>query len=156
MIYCDKAAFYIYNEEEEKSECLRKVTGAHKHSITTMAHDEHLSLVATGTENGEVAVWDYELSHLLGVCLGHNRGTEVTQIAFLAPYPVMVTSGADCKICLWSVRPIPSKECYICFQTFINVSFNYHDEQTFPVRAISVWHGEKLKGISRGKAMKHQ
>ena len=115
MIYCDKTAFYIYNEAEEKSESLRKVTGAHKHSITTMQYDGHLSLVATGTENGEVAVWDYELSHLLGVCLGHNRGTEVTQIAFLAPYPVMVTSGADCRICLWSVRPIPSKECYICF-----------------------------------------
>ena len=120
-----------------------------------MQFDEYLSLIATGTEAGEVAVWDYELSHLLGVCHGHKK-SEITQIAFLSPYPAMVTSGADCNICLWSVRPTPSKQCYICFYTFTNVSFNYHNEQTFPVRAITVWHGEKMKGITRGKAMKHQ
>ena len=85
------------------------MTGAHKSGITTMQYDEHLSLIATGTEAGEVAVWDYELSHLLGVCHGHKKGSEISQIAFLSPYPVMVTSAADSNICLWSVRPTPSK-----------------------------------------------
>ena len=96
LIYCDKQSFFIYAEEDESSELLRKVTGAHRSSISALAYDEHLSLIATGTETGEVAVWDYELSNLLGVCLGHKHGSEITQIVFLAPYPAMVTAGTDC------------------------------------------------------------
>ena len=36
LIYCDKSSFYIYNEDEENSELLRKVTGAHKSNISTI------------------------------------------------------------------------------------------------------------------------
>ena len=156
MIYCDKSSFYVYNEEDEKSDQMRKIAGIPKKSnITTLQYNEYLSLIATGTDAGEVAVWDYELSQILGICLVSNQPTEITQINFLTPYPVMITASADCKICLWGVRPIPSKYSYICLYSFINSSFNYHKEQTYICRSFTVWNAEKSKGISRGKAQKH-
>ena len=81
---------------------------------------------------------------------------EITQIGFLAPYPVMVTASADCKVCLWGVRPVPSKYAYVCLYSFINTSFNYHKEVPYVCRSISVWNAENSKGISRGRAQKHQ
>ena len=129
IIYADKQGYFVYNESDEKtSEQLRRVYGGHTSAITAIKFSYHLSLIATGTESGEVAVWDYELSNILGICLVSSQPVEITQISFLDPYPVMVTASADCRICLWGVRPIPSKYAYICLYSFINSSFNYHKE----------------------------
>jgi len=63
MIYVDKSSYFVYSEiDEKKSEQLRRVTGGHESPITTIAFSYFLNLIATGTESGEVAVWDYELS----------------------------------------------------------------------------------------------
>ena len=35
MIYCDKNAFYVYDENDEKSKQLRKITGIPKKSNVT-------------------------------------------------------------------------------------------------------------------------
>jgi WD40 repeat protein len=109
MIYADKKGYFVYDERGEKgSDKLRHVTGAHQSSITVITFSYFLSLIATGTESGEVAVWDYELSQLLAICRGHSESNgEITAIEFLQPYPVMITAGQDSKICLWSVRPTP-------------------------------------------------
>ena len=72
LIYCDRKCFYVYKEYDNYSEHLRTVTGAHTASISIIAFNAHLSLIATGSEGGEVAVWDYEASQLLGMCLGHT------------------------------------------------------------------------------------
>ena len=42
---------------------LRTLTGAHNtDDITKFKYDYYLSLMATGSNKGRVAVWDYELS----------------------------------------------------------------------------------------------
>ena len=116
----------------------------------------HLSLVATGTEKGEVAVWDYELSTLLGICQGHSQSRgEITAIEFLAPYPVMATAGLDSKVCLWAARPTPTEQCHVTIGIFYNVSFNYMDDSKYPVRTFKCFSGESMKGFSRGRSMKH-
>ena len=113
-------------------------------------------MIATGTEKGEVAVWDYELSQLLGICLGHSLSKgEITAIEFLEPYPVMVTAGLDGRVCLWTVRPVPAEHCYVNIGIFYNISFNYEDDTKCPVRTLRCLSGENLEGISRGQIMKH-
>ena len=108
LIYADKSGYFVYQEEDDSSELLRRVTGGHNSSVTAIEFSYHLSLIATGTETGEVGVWDYELSQLLGVCKGHSKSTGlITAISFLEPYPVMETAGLDGRICLWAVRPAP-------------------------------------------------
>ena len=62
LIYCDRKAFHVYGEEDEYSDHLRSVTGAHNSNIQVVAFNFHLLLIATGAEGGEVAVWDYEQS----------------------------------------------------------------------------------------------
>ena len=59
MMICSNANEYlVYNEcDGEKSTLLRRVTGGHQHEISCMAYDFHLSLVATGSTNGEITVY---------------------------------------------------------------------------------------------------
>lgn len=65
MICADSKQYYVYNEEDtEQTELLRRVTGAHKDEITIIQYNEHLSLVVTGSIDGEIAIWDFELSKL--------------------------------------------------------------------------------------------
>ena len=108
---------------------LRRVSGGHTSNVTAIEFSYHLSLIATGTETGEVGVWDYELSQLLGVCRGHSSSTGlITAINFLEPYPVMATAGLDGKVCLWAVRPAPVEMQYIAIGVFNNVSWNGQDD----------------------------
>jgi hypothetical protein len=51
---------------------LRKLTGGHKEEITILKYNDHLSLIATGSVDGEVALWDFEMSKLDGICIGHT------------------------------------------------------------------------------------
>ena len=156
LIYADKQGYYVYKEEDDSSVMLRKVTGGHKTNITTIKFSYHLSLVATGAENGEVGVWDYELSQLLGVCHGHAQSDgDITAIEFLAPYPVMATAGQDSKVILWGVRPMAVELCYVAIGMFHNISFNFQDEAKLPVKSLLCYSGETVKGISRGISMKH-
>ena len=135
---------------------LRRVVGGHESNITSIQFSYHLSLLATGTESGEVGVWDYELSQLLGICAGHSRyNGEITCIRFLEPYPVMATAGNDGKICLWAVRPAPIAQCYISIGAFMNQSFNGTDDTATPVRSMICHSGHSIKGISRGRVLKH-
>ena len=157
LIYADKKGYYVYNEsDEKKSEQLRSVTGAHKSSITAIQFSYYLSLIAAGTENGEVAVWDYELSQLMGICQGHSQSRgEITAIEFMQPYPVMAAAGLDSKIILWAVRPAPQERCYVAIGMYNNISFNYTDDAKIPIRSFKCYSGESIKGFSRGQCMKH-
>ena len=157
LIYADRHGYFVYTETDETSEQLRRVTGGHQTAVSAIKFSYYLSLIATGTESGEVAVWDYELSQLLGICQGHSRskGGEITAIEFCDPYPVMVTAGLDSKICIWAVRPMPTEQCYVTIGVFYNVSFNYSDDSKQPVRSLLCHAGDDIEGISRGRPLKH-
>ena len=130
LIYCDKKTIYIYNEETEESELLRTMTGANPDdNITHLKFDYHLSLIATGSDQGRVAVWDFEMGKLLGLCVGHSNESEVSAIEFCAPYPLMITCGSDGKILLWTVRPVPFANCHVCVSAFQNLTFNFQLEE---------------------------
>ncbi len=82
---------------------LRKSVGGHfKDDIQALAFSEHLSLVATGSRSGIVAIWDFETCKLEGMCLGQKRA--VSAVSFCGEYPLMVSMGIDGLVCLWGVR----------------------------------------------------
>jgi WD40 repeat protein len=82
-------------------------------------------LIASGSDEGRVAVWDYEIGRLLAFCIGHDENSEISAIEFLAPYPIMATCATDGKVMLWTVRPVPFVNAYICVASFDNMSFNF-------------------------------
>jgi WD40 repeat protein len=117
-----------------KSDLLRSLTGAHTNdNITKLRFNHHLSLIASGSDSGRVAVWDYEIGRLLAFCTGHSEQSEITAIEFLSPYPIMVTCATDGKLLLWTVRPVPFVNSYICVAAFNNMSFNSQIEEASPV-----------------------
>lgn len=126
LIYCDRKSIYIYNElDPEESDLLRTMTGANlDDNITKLKFDMHLMLIATGSDKGRVAVWDYEIGKLLGFCNGHDEGSEITAIEFCSPYPIMLTCATDGRLMLWTVRPVIQQNCYICVASFNNMTFN--------------------------------
>lgn len=73
MVCTDTKHMYVYDEEDlENGVLLRKVTGAHLEEITIVKYNDHLSLVGTGSIDGCVAVWDFEMSKLEAFCLMHT------------------------------------------------------------------------------------
>lgn len=137
MIICDSKAFYIYDEEDnERSEMLRRVTGGHKDEISIIRFNEHLSLIATGSLDGEVCLWDFEFSKLEGICKGHKL--DITGIEFIDPYPLMLTSSMDATLCLWTVRPIPTHLRHFCIHRFINRSWSFSRDVDSPISKIAL------------------
>lgn len=78
------AAYYdstirIYDEEEsEESVLLKVMTGAHKDTeITSLVYSEKFSLIATGSTNGRIAIWEFESGKLENILIAREKG-EIT------------------------------------------------------------------------------
>ena len=96
---------FIYDESDtEESRLLRRISGAHEEEITILAYNFHLSLIATGCVNGEIALYDFEMSRLDGLLKGHTG--DITALEFLSPYPLLFSASMDSTVCIWGVRPI--------------------------------------------------
>ena len=66
--------------------------GGHKGSdITCIAFSSMFGLVASGSSNGLIAVWDFELAKLEAALFGHNK--EISSLKFVEPYPILISSS---------------------------------------------------------------
>lgn len=117
IIICYKQGFTVHKSQGEIFEPLRLVQGGHT-DISILQFSHHLSLIATGTTNGCIGVWDFQSSTLLAYL--NNHTDFVTHIQFIEPRPLLLSSSKDGKICLWTTRPVPSPHVYICVHSFQN------------------------------------
>ena len=110
----------IYDESEaDESILLRIMSGGHRDSdINTMTYSPHLNLLASGSGNGLIAVWDLELGKLEHICLGHTA--EITSLQFAEPFPILISGSADGTICIWGVRPCVEIYRHKCILRLIN------------------------------------
>ena len=68
MLCANKREYFVWDESNgDESKMVRRVSGGHKDDITLLAFDSHLSLVATGCINGEITLYDFELSKIEGI-----------------------------------------------------------------------------------------
>lgn len=123
VILCDKNSYFILDNDsntdsDKQADLVRYVKNGHKDEVVCIQYSAELSLIATGTVTGEIALWDYEFSKLLDYCIGH-RG-EIIDIHFLWPYPVMLTTSMDNTVFLWSARSVgqlqPDFRCLYRFE----------------------------------------
>ena len=147
MICSDAESYYVYDEDDsDVSYLLRQVKGGNKEEISIIKYCDHLGLLATGSVDGQVCVWDFEMSKIEGICLGHSQ--DITAIQFAAPYPVMITASLDGYVCLWGVRPCPIKYKSICFLKFANTSWQYSRDVLTSVTKLELVGPSKQKGVS--------
>jgi WD40 repeat protein len=150
MICCNAREYIVFDESDtENSKILRRVSGGHQEEITILAFDWHLQLVATGCINGEIALYDFEMSKIEGFLLGHTG--DITAIEFLSPYPLVITASMDSYVCIWGVRPCPTKYMNVCIKRFQNISWNLAKDMPAVATRLSVWHynGKGIKKYRR-------
>lgn len=83
------------------------MTGGHKDSeITTLAYSEKFSLIATGSANGRIALWEFESGKLENILIAREKG-EITCLAFGDPYPVILSSGTGGVLNVWGLKGCP-------------------------------------------------
>ena len=126
----------IHDEmDPEKGVLLRKIEHAHTSGsdITACSFSHTLSLIATGSSDFTLHIWDYEFARMEGSCVGHTSG--ITSVLFLDPYPGLLAADNNGNICVWACRPSCIK--YKCVLRFTNSVEGRFDE-TSPVLVMAV------------------
>jgi WD40 repeat protein len=114
LAYCDEHAtlistswdrsIAIHDEAEaEEGVLLRRITNSHKSDITALAHSYNLSLIATGSADSCVKIWDYEFVRLEANLVGHTSA--ITCVLFLDPLPCLISCDVGGNVLLWATRP---------------------------------------------------
>lgn len=144
----------VYDQtSQEESPLMRVMAGGHHGSdITKITYSSMFSLIASGSSNGLVSVWDFEMGKLEATCPGHTG--EVLGIEFLDPYPIMVTAGNDAQVLFWAVRPYPGKMRYHCLMRVINASWSITKDIKCAVHSIAHV-SDETPGIVKYKRKKH-
>ena len=102
--------------------------------------------MATGCINGEITIYDFELSKIEGMLIGHTG--DITAIKFLSPYPMLVSASMDSTVMIWCVRPCITKYLNVCVRIFENISWFSDRDAKSTVQCLEVW-TEKMKGIKQ-------
>jgi WD40 repeat protein len=94
----------IHDERDsERGVLLRRLIGGHSTDITALSFSYHLSLLASGSSDCSLQVWDYEFGRLDATCIGHVSGLLCLQ--FLDPFPLLLSSDSTGNLCFWAMRP---------------------------------------------------
>ena len=107
------------------SSLLRCITNAHDSDLTSIAHDNSLGLIATGSVDGSVKIWDFQFLTLdCDVTENLDTLSEVTVLKFVQPYPLLLSADSDGGISMIPVRPYLGSSRYKSMLRFDNAGAN--------------------------------
>ena len=87
---CIKIHMDNKSERENSSDkVLRGKAGCHSKDIISADYSHNLGLMATGSRNHTVRIWEYEKVKLEDELKGHSN--EVTIVKFINPFPLLIT-----------------------------------------------------------------
>jgi WD40 repeat protein len=89
------------NKEKNKG-VVRSISNAHSDDILCLSYSRYLDLIASGSRDCHVRVWDYETCKLEGTLIGHNSDIIVTM--FLDPYPLLFVSDTSGTLSIWAIQ----------------------------------------------------
>ncbi len=134
-----------------RNECptLRTVLGAHQTDISAACFDHDLSLFATAATDGTIRVYDFqfavvEAADTQGDAFNQNQNghrAEITSMSFVGGrFPCLVTSDCAGILCMWAVRPCPSRGKLI--HRWANLDYIWDDS---PASALSLEEEEQAR-----------
>lgn len=91
--------------KDPKENVLRGKKNCHKKDITCGAYSHNLGLIATGSRDYTVRVWDYEKVKLEDELIGHT--SDVVILKFLNPFPILLSADNSGQLYLWLTKPHP-------------------------------------------------
>ena len=96
----------IYDESKsDHSKLIRILMGANQGSeITALAYNKKDHLLASGSDNGLVALWDTSNGKLEHIFVGHLD--KIVYLHFAIPYPVLIGASHDGLVSVWGHKPI--------------------------------------------------
>lgn len=132
LIYCwgDKnvitvswdKSIVVHDESEKTPKIWRNATHVHNGDITCVAFSRHLGLIATGSTDFVISLREYERLRTTSSLLGHK--TDITALAFVEPFPLLVSSDFGGNVAIWAVPPPsgkPPKHVNEVLTRFINM-----------------------------------
>ncbi|CAN0141652.1 unnamed protein product [Ectocarpus fasciculatus] len=83
---------------------LRRITNASWSEITVLRYSSHLGLIASGNADGSIQLWNFEHARHEGCCEELHQ-YPVTCLAFLDPFPLLLSTDAAGFLALWAIPP---------------------------------------------------
>ncbi len=80
----------IIENKNPRENVLRGKNQCHRKDIISGAYSHNLGLIATGSRDNSVRVWDYEKVKLEEELFGHTA--EVVILKFLKPFPILLSA----------------------------------------------------------------
>ena len=84
---------------------LREKRMCHKKDIISGDYAHNLGLMATGSRDNNVRIWEYEKLKMEDEIQAHKD--EVTTVKFLKPYPLLMTADSKGVMYIWLIHPHP-------------------------------------------------
>lgn len=82
---------------------LRGKKGSHKKDIITGDYSHNLGLIATGSRDAKVRLWEYERVKFEDEIVAHSN--EIVIVKFIPPFPLLVTADNTGVLMLWVTKP---------------------------------------------------
>ena len=92
-------------QEEPKDKVLRGKANCHSKDIIAADYSHNLGLIATGSRNHKVRIWEYEKVKFEDELKGHTN--EITIVRFINPFPLLITTDNTGELMLWLTIPHP-------------------------------------------------
>ena len=104
--------------KEKNKGVVRTVVNAHADDILCVGYSRTLDMIATGSRDCRVKLWDYETCKMEGCLLGHSSDVIVT--LFLEPLPLLFVSDTSGTLSLWGVK-LPGYGHFQCLLKWRNM-----------------------------------
>jgi len=106
--------------KDPKEFVLRGKKNCHKKDIISGDYSHNLGLIATGSRDNTVRIWDYEKVKLEEELLGHT--SEVVIVKFLNPFPILLTADNSGQLYLWLTKPhAKAKHCLVSWRNMFTL-----------------------------------
>lgn len=100
-------------------EVFRVIREAHSADILCMAYCPALDLIATGSRDCTVRLWNYETCKLEGILMGHS--SDILVLRFLEPFPLLLVSDSNGVLSIWKVKCSDAEAAADCMVKWNNM-----------------------------------
>ena len=140
----------IFNEENpEESIKLKTIKGGHtiagkQKEINCLDFSKILYCYATGSTEGLIVVWDFEISKINDIFyLSSSNKLEklsVISLKFLDPYPLLASTYNDGTLYIWAIKQ--SKDRGSCIFRIRNYYKHQYKINICPINCMSIYYGD--------------